>query len=471
MSHTDKQLRDSTQVAYMHVLEKSRLDLIKKTGKNVPYSIRELVLNAIPNKEEIIKRAISDGKLKEGEEISFDLLLEYADTIEDWDKNIIANASPEILDWKIVDIVNDNSRSGMCSCIIETSDQEAIVAFRGSEEANPKKDPLSAKNDWIEGDTGLFQSEETRQQGATENYAKRIVERKLVEKYKSISVAGHSLGGNLASHFGVVAAKEGYESLFDKIDKVANLDGPGVSKMYLEKHKEAIARIIPKTVHYQWSMVGTILNDLEADGKKEKTVYPKVIPNETINGKPGKSYPPAIYLVIGKHDSRSIEFDSTGKVVSGDKLGDFEQSVKNATCNMDKHMPHSIPNGIYSFIRCMLDTAIYQRKGFDKKAARGVARFLATFKDPISKMENYFALADVSEPQIINFERLVLDESALFLNGPDTKKEAAFDIIDATKKRPMIKQGLVRRVTDTFIKRAKGKTQLKDNTLDDLAIS
>ena len=88
MSHTDKQLRDSTQVAYMHVLEKSRQDLIKKTGKNIPYSIRELILNAIPNKEEIIKRAISDGKLKEGEEISFELLLEYADTIEEWDKTI-----------------------------------------------------------------------------------------------------------------------------------------------------------------------------------------------------------------------------------------------------------------------------------------------------------------------------------------------------------------------------------------------
>ena len=40
MSHTDKQLRDSTQVAYMHVLEKSRQDLIKKTGKNIPFCRR-----------------------------------------------------------------------------------------------------------------------------------------------------------------------------------------------------------------------------------------------------------------------------------------------------------------------------------------------------------------------------------------------------------------------------------------------
>ena len=119
----------------------------------------------------------------------------------------------------------------------------------------------------------------------------------------------------------------------------------------------------------------------------------------------------------------------------------------------------------------MLDTAVYQRKGFDKKVARKFAKFLAEMQEPISKMENYFALADVPEPQIINFERLVSNESALFLNGPDSKKEAAFDIIDATKKRPMIKQGLFRRVTDTFIKRAKGITQQKDNTLDDLAIS
>ena len=471
MSHTDKQLRDSTQVAYMHVLEESRKDLIKKTGKNVPYSIRELILNAIPNKEEIIKRAISDGKLKEGEEISFELLLEYADTIEEWDKNIIANASPEILDWKIVDIVNDNERSGMCACIIETPNQEAIVAFRGSEEANPKIDPQSTQFDWVEGDAGLFQSEETRQQLATEAYLDRIIQQRLVEKYKSISVAGHSLGGNLASHFGVVAAREGRESLFDKIDRVANFDGPGVSKMYLEKHKKEIAKAIPKITHYQWSMVGTFLNNLEADGQSEKLVFPKVISDERINAKVGKKYPARLYSIIGKHDSRSIEFDSDGKVVSEKQLGKFEKSMKKATCAMDEGLPHSIPRKVYEFFSIILNTAINQRKGFSKKAAYKFAKYTSMIQEPILVFENYFAFYDIPIPEIEPFEKSILSQTAVFSVGQDLKKEASFDILNATRRCPRMKQSLLKRVTEGFIRRAKGQDRQKDENYSNLVIS
>lgn len=470
MSHTDKQLRDSTQVAYMHVLEKSRQDLIKKTGKNIPYSIRELILNAIPNKEEIIKRAISDGKLKEGEEISFELLLEYADSIEEWDKTILANASPEILDWKIVDFINDNERSGMCACIIETSEQKAIVAFRGSEEANPKKDPRSTRNDWVEGDAGLFQSDETFQQGATEAYAKRIIQKKILDKYERVSVAGHSLGGNLASHFGVVSAKEGNESLFDKIDRVANFDGPGVSKMYLEKYKKEIARIIPKMTHYQWSLVGTILNNLEADGKTERRVFPRVLPVEKINEKNGRKYAPKVYSIIGKHDSRAIEFDSEGKVVSGEQLGKFEESIQKTTCSMDKSIPHTIPRGLYSFVSIMLNTAINKRDGFDPKSARKYAKDYGMMREPISTLENYFLLQDLSNIQIGDIEKSILDEAASIFKGQDLKKEAAFDIISATRKRPEIKRGLVERVTEVFIKRAKKQPKLEEDIYNNFAI-
>ena len=470
MSHTDKQLRDSTQVAYMHVLEKSRQDLIKKTGKNIPYSIRELILNAIPNKEEIIKRAISDGKLKEGEEISFELLLEYADSIEEWDKTILANASPEILDWKIVDTINDNDRSGMCACIIETSEQEAIVAFRGSEESNPKKDPQSTRNDWVEGDAGLFQSDETFQQGATEAYAKRIIQKKILDKYERVSVAGHSLGGNLASHFGVVSAKEGNESLFDKIDRVANFDGPGVSKMYLEKHKKEIARIIPKMTHYQWSLVGTILNNLEADGKTERRVFPRVLPVEKINEKTGRKYAPKVYSIIGKHDSRAIEFDSEGKVVSNEQLEKFEQSIQKATSSMDKAMPHAIPRGLYSFISIMLNTAINKRYGFDSKSARKYAKYYGMMREPISTLENYFALQDLSNLQIADIEKLILDEATSILNGHDLKKEAAFDIMQATRMHPAIKRGLVQRVTSRFTKGAKKKPESEKDIYNNFVI-
>ena len=127
---------------------------------------------------------------------------------------------------------------------------------------------------------------------------------------------------------------------------------------------------------------------------------------------------------------------------------------------MDKSMPHAIPRGLYSFISIMLNTAINKRYGFDSKSARKYAKYYGMMREPISTMENYFALQDLSALQIDDIEKEILDEAASIFYGQDLKKEAAFDIISATRKHPAIKRGLVQRVTSMFTKRAQKKPEL-----------
>ena len=133
-------------------------------------------------------------------------------------------------------------------------------------------------------------------------------------------------------------------------------------------------------------------------------------------------------------------------------------------------MPHAIPRGLYSFISIMLNTAINKRYGFDSKSARKYAKYYGMMREPISTLENYFALQDLSNLQIADIEKLILDEATSILNGHDLKKEAAFDIMQATRMHPAIKRGLVQRVTSRFTKGAKKKPESEKDIYNNFVI-
>ena len=82
--------------------------------------------------------------------------------------------------------------------------------------------------------------------------------------------------------------------LYEKLDKVYNLDGPGVSKKYLNSHKDQIEKVGKKDIiqHAKWSVVGNLLfgipnsyeRKLDVDehkldrfiGKKETGLFGKI---------------------------------------------------------------------------------------------------------------------------------------------------------------------------------------------------
>lgn len=156
--------------------------------------------------------------------------------------------------WEIVDIRDENNTTGMVACLIETDDENALVAFRGSE-SNTSSNILM---DWVTSDLGLLNAYETVQQGSAENYMNYIAQ-KYGDQYQNFATSGHSLGGNLSFHATLTAPPE----LRDKISQAYSMDGPGYSNEYIALHADEIFSMQPGVMqHVGWSLVGDLLNVL-----------------------------------------------------------------------------------------------------------------------------------------------------------------------------------------------------------------
>lgn len=330
MAYTDKELKESTQIAYLSFLEKAEMNLLTEGNKG-PHTIKDLILSIIDENDAKINAQKSGIELNN---MSLKNLVEFSD-IKDSDKAIIEHLSEDMLQWKIIDIHDMNPENGFYSCVIETSEKEAIVAFRGSE--NMKK-YSNLVNDWIKADFGLLNSECTEQQKETEEYADKLIQNGLLDKYDSLAVAGHSLGGNLASHFTISSAENGREDLYRKISQSINFDGPGVSSLYLKKYSSQIEKTRSKLSHYKWSVVGNLLHDIPGEKIENLAI------NEDLHK---KSLLDRIkYKTFTRHDTRSILFDKDNNAKRGKKdafanlLGKFSRSV-------DKLIPEFLTSELY----------------------------------------------------------------------------------------------------------------------------
>lgn len=329
--YTEKELKEATQIVYLSFLSKAAENL-KADGFKGPFSVMDLIKSCM-NVQGALNLAIADGM--EQKEIRFKDLVRYSD-LKDSDKSIIENFSPEMLDWKITDIQDLNSLNGFFACCIETSEKEAIVAFRGSENM---KEYSNMVNDWARADFGLLNSRGTRQQEETEKYGEYLLEKGLINKYDSLAVTGHSLGGNLASHFTIASADEGKEELFNKIKQSVNWDGPGVSDEYLNEHQARIEKTAPKLTRYRWSAVGTLLFDIPGEHSEFLGINEdlhKDDPKERIK-----------YKVITRHSTKSLVFDENGKAERG-KQDIVSKGLSSFSKAIDKFVPEHITTEIYA---------------------------------------------------------------------------------------------------------------------------
>ena len=285
MGYTDKELRDATQIAYMD-LSYGYNYLVEIKNEKPPFSIKQIINST----KDIEMRANMEDKIKKGD-ISIDL-----------------NS------WKITAIHDTNDANGFYGCIIETSNNEAIVAFRGSEEPNINN---QLKLDWIDADIGLLNSTKTLQHEIVDKFIAEIKNNGYLNKYTYVASTGHSLGGNLSDYFTIKAAND----FSDKIKQSVNFDGPGFSKEFLESNKKEIDAVSGIMKHYQWSAVGNLLfpvpgvefvtTDIKDYSDTSKYLQDKF-----------KEYS---YNLISRHDTRSLEYDEHGNVVNGkmDKLAWF----------------------------------------------------------------------------------------------------------------------------------------------------
>ena len=114
-----------------------------------------------------------------------------------------------------LDIVNKDD-SVPAICFNDPDDPEhAVVVFRGT----------SGKDEWIDNAIGLGVFDTERQKAALD-YIENL-------PYDSITVAGHSKGGNKAQYVTVLS---------DKVDRCISMDGQGFSQEFIDKYYAEIQK-------------------------------------------------------------------------------------------------------------------------------------------------------------------------------------------------------------------------------------
>ncbi len=259
--YTDKDMQVVTQLAYID------FDLLlnnyqDKFGKGEYPSIAYLIDNHYDEIYNQYMEKVIDGKddtmkgeRKAGAE-------EFLESLKD--------SNSKYRDWKIVDVNDKNSENGFYALTIETDADSAVIGFRGSESID-----LTQKiNDWLLADFGLLNSIITDQLDSVTEYMEYINNK---FNYSDYVTAGHSLGGNESSH-AVITAPEGMN-----VVKGYSFDGPGNSDEYLDRYSDEIEKNGNKIVHYQWSIVGGLLNMIPNADCKQVVADSKYYPDDIIS--------------------------------------------------------------------------------------------------------------------------------------------------------------------------------------------
>ncbi len=269
---SDVQMSLAAQIAYLDA---------NLGPKNTAASTKEGI-DVVSLADNIIRTYQGKDNLSGREESQLNAALAVKNMIEEH------HLQNEVSSWKIINSRNNNDKSGFYGCVIETGDNEAIVAFRGSERYGDQY-----VKDWAEADFNLLHNTATtRQQRDAEKYMRDLYE-KYGDKY-SFNLSGHSLGGNLAEH-AYITAPEGMN-----LNRCVSWDGPGFSEEYLAAYAPLIAARAFNIDHYQYSLVGTLLHHLPG------TNY------VTIDARDGEG-------VFDRHSLSHIEFDELGQVKKGSR--------------------------------------------------------------------------------------------------------------------------------------------------------
>jgi hypothetical protein len=316
MSHTDSELKDATQVAY--------IDWGAAASK-------------------------LGGRLGE---FTIGQLIDYAEPFPDGSENCIqnlrdsANWDEKVQNWKIIVEYDTNDQNGFYGCLIQTSDNEAIVGFRGSEGMDTYN---SFNNDWLDSDVHLLLDWETKQQLQAEQCMRSFDKLGYFQNYDNLSVTGHSLGGNLAEHVTITGA-ETQNGYFSKIGRCVSFDGPSFSDDYIIDHRGGISRASGVMTHFQFSIIGALLQRLP--GVTYKTLASD--PSQVHGLKLTSDIPMPDFLK--QHSTNSIGFDENGNAKYGEIdplsafLGYFTRGVD--------HLPSFVGTGIIMGIE-MIAALVY----------------------------------------------------------------------------------------------------------------
>ncbi|MFQ9643244.1 MAG: Mbeg1-like protein, partial [Coprococcus phoceensis] len=248
-STTDKDALVVSQIAYMNIENGDIEEAVDRYGSATLENIFEVTDGKI--EQDYIERVYGNKdpkttKLSEYEQMRLEEAKAFIEEIK----------NSEYAQWEIVEIKDDNANSGFYGCMIDCGDGQSMFGFRGSE-----SDSIHQKRqDWFNADFALFNNILTEQQKVAQDFVKDM-NKKYGDKYTVFDFSGHSLGGNLSQHAGITVPA----SMQDKVGTIYNLDGPGYSDEYLLSHALEIDNMSSHVKHYQWSVIGNLLNQMPGE--------------------------------------------------------------------------------------------------------------------------------------------------------------------------------------------------------------
>jgi hypothetical protein len=247
--------------------------------------------------------------------------------------------SPEMRDWTIdavfdTDDANDGRNGGgVVAYVMSDGSGTAMIAFRGT----------SQDFEWAQ-DIEIINATQTRHQQdietfLTENWG-------LLSNYQSISLTGHSLGGNDAEYAAISLARRG---LGNRIDSVYNMDGPGHSQEFFDEYAPEIEQLQGRFHHRIWSWVGSLLKDIPGcDSMIAKTSLISLFDGSFSN------------LFI-KHDTKFLAYDENGNMIPGSPDA-LMGSLSELSVRLDD-APSGIGNAASSVLRFIV-TSVFEAKDF-----------------------------------------------------------------------------------------------------------
>ena len=155
MEYSAKDMMVASRIAYYDIDQ----DLL--AAYNYQLSLRE-VLRMSPHIQEELEQTLADADSDMQRARAEEALNIYKEILE---------PDSKYGDWIIRKVRDTNAETGFYGCLIETGEDQAIVGFRGSEDAS---DSGNLINDWIKADIGLTNSTLTQQQLEAQQFMKNV---------------------------------------------------------------------------------------------------------------------------------------------------------------------------------------------------------------------------------------------------------------------------------------------------------
>ncbi|MCD1257394.1 DUF2974 domain-containing protein [Paenibacillus athensensis] len=221
-----------SKLAYLDVFQGSRLYKNYTEGNLTVGDLTSYYKTKPEEMEQLKDRFASEGQFEEFQRVITE----------------ISDPGSRYFNWKVSRMQDNNATTGFVAYTFEPEPGEAVVAFRGSEDMAK----LEYRNDWQNNASSVY-ARQTVQQKDAEAY----MADPAMKEYGSITITGHSLGGNLALYATLTADPH----IRDAIASTQTFNAPGFNKEFIQAHQAVTEAMRGRIQEFQnkYDLVSSIM--------------------------------------------------------------------------------------------------------------------------------------------------------------------------------------------------------------------